>query len=158
MRILAHAVATGALLTPETQRKRLDTTVPMNPQGTAFYGLGIFNAGGWIGHSGSIFGYQTVALYLPQMQTRSCISSTPTCHTRPAPHLRAITSVISPTTFTADIWPRGGLPTLGSMNTQTGSARRVGSPCPRRVTVSPKFQWLRSLSLALDTVSEDASR
>ena len=69
MRILAHAVATGALLTPETQRKRLDTTVPMKPQETAFYGLGIFNAGGWIGHSGSIFGYQTVALYLPQMQT-----------------------------------------------------------------------------------------
>ena len=69
MRIWARALATGALLTPETQRQRLDTTVPMNPQRSAFYGLGIFSAGGWIGHSGSMFGYQTVALYLPQTQT-----------------------------------------------------------------------------------------
>jgi D-alanyl-D-alanine carboxypeptidase len=69
MRIWARALATGAVLTPETQRQRLDTAVPMNPQASAFYGLGIFNAGGWIGHSGSMFGYQTVALYLPQTQT-----------------------------------------------------------------------------------------
>jgi D-alanyl-D-alanine carboxypeptidase len=69
MRTWARALATGALLTPETQRQRLDTTVPMNPQRSAFYGLGIFSAGGWIGHSGSMFGYQTVALYLPQTQT-----------------------------------------------------------------------------------------
>ncbi len=46
MRIWARALATGVLLTPETQQERLGTTVPMNPEGTAFYGLGLFNAGG----------------------------------------------------------------------------------------------------------------
>src|SRR6202040_3689587 len=69
MRIWARALATGALLTPETQRERVDSTVPMNPEGSAFYGLGIFNSGGWIGHSGVIFGYQTGVFYLPQTQT-----------------------------------------------------------------------------------------
>src|ERR1700720_1250173 len=69
MRIWARALATGALLKPETQRQRLDTSVPMNPEGSAFYGLGIFNSGGWIGHSGVIFGYQTGVFYLPQTQT-----------------------------------------------------------------------------------------
>ena len=67
MRIWARALATGTLLAPETQRQRLDTAVPMNTQQTAFYGLGIFNDAGWIGHSGNIFGYQTVALYLPRL-------------------------------------------------------------------------------------------
>ena len=32
------------------------------------YGLGIFNLGGWIGHNGSLPGYQTVAVYLPEKQ------------------------------------------------------------------------------------------
>jgi D-alanyl-D-alanine carboxypeptidase len=97
MRIWAHALATGPLLTPETQRQRLDTTVPMNPEKSAFYGLGIFNAGGWIGHSGSIFGYQTVALYLPQTQTTLVFFiNTDTPHQASTTLASAITSVISP--------------------------------------------------------------
>ena len=31
--------------------------------------LGLFNLGGWIGHNGSLPGYQTVAVYLPAAQT-----------------------------------------------------------------------------------------
>ena len=97
MRIWTYAVATGALLTPETQRQRLDTTVPMNPQKSAFYGLGIFNAAGWIGHSGSIFGYQTVALYLPQMQTTLVFFiNADVPHEASTTLARAITSLISP--------------------------------------------------------------
>jgi D-alanyl-D-alanine carboxypeptidase len=97
MRIWAHALAIGPLLTPETQRQRLDTTVPMNPEKSAFYGLGIFNAGGWIGHSGSIFGYQTVALYLPQTQTTLVFFiNTDTPHQASTTLASAITSVISP--------------------------------------------------------------
>jgi D-alanyl-D-alanine carboxypeptidase len=97
MRIWAHALATGPLLTPETQRQRLDTTVPMNPEKSAFYGLGIFNAGGWIGHSGSIFGYQTIALYLPQTQTTLVFFiNTDTPHQASTTLASAITSVISP--------------------------------------------------------------
>jgi D-alanyl-D-alanine carboxypeptidase len=71
LHIWARAVATGMLLKPETQRQRLET-VSMGPNGSPGpnnYGLGIFNASGWIGHSGSLPGYQSLALYLPQTQT-----------------------------------------------------------------------------------------
>jgi D-alanyl-D-alanine carboxypeptidase len=97
MRIWARALATGTLLTPETQRERLDTTVPMDPEGSAFYGLGLFNSGGWIGHSGVIFGYQTVALYLPPMQTTLVfLVNTDVPHQIGTTLAQAITSVISP--------------------------------------------------------------
>jgi D-alanyl-D-alanine carboxypeptidase len=97
MRIWARALATGSLLTPETQQQRLDTTVPMNPQRSAFYGLGIFSADGWIGHSGSMFGYQTVALYLPQTQTTLVFFiNTNTPLEASTTLANAITNVISP--------------------------------------------------------------
>jgi D-alanyl-D-alanine carboxypeptidase len=69
MRIWAPALATGKLLTPQMQAQRLQTvgSAGMPPQDG--YGLGIFNLGGWIGHNGSLPGYQTVAVYLPQKQT-----------------------------------------------------------------------------------------
>jgi D-alanyl-D-alanine carboxypeptidase len=69
MRIWALALATGKLLTPQMQAQRLQTvgSPGMPPQDG--YGLGIFNLGGWIGHNGSLPGYQTVAVYLPQKQT-----------------------------------------------------------------------------------------
>ena len=69
MRIWAPALATGKLLTPQMQAQRLQTvgSPGMPPQDG--YGLGIFNLGGWIGHNGSLPGYQTVAVYLPQKQT-----------------------------------------------------------------------------------------
>ena len=97
MRIWARALATGVLLTPETQRERLDTTVPTSPEGTAIYGLGLFNAAGWIGHSGVIFGYQTLVLYLPQMQTTLVFFiNTDVPHQAGTTLAHAITSVISP--------------------------------------------------------------
>jgi D-alanyl-D-alanine carboxypeptidase len=68
MRIWADALATGKLLTPETQKQRLQTAgfpALLPPNG---YGLGIFNLGGWTGHNGSLPGYQTVVVYLPQRQ------------------------------------------------------------------------------------------
>jgi D-alanyl-D-alanine carboxypeptidase len=69
MRIWAPALATGKLLTPQMQTQRLQTvgSPGMPPQDG--YGLGIFNLGGWIGHNGSLPGYQSVAVYLPQKQT-----------------------------------------------------------------------------------------
>ena len=69
MRIWAPALATGKLLTTQMQAQRLQTvgSPGMPPQDG--YGLGIFNLGGWIGHNGSLPGYQTVAVYLPQKQT-----------------------------------------------------------------------------------------
>src|ERR1700694_1645153 len=97
MRIWARALATGALLKPETQRQRLDTTVPMNPEQTSFYGLGIINAAGWIGHTGVIFGYETMAFYLPQPHTTLVFFINPDVpHEASATLAHAITSVICP--------------------------------------------------------------
>jgi D-alanyl-D-alanine carboxypeptidase len=69
MHTWAPALATGKLLSPQMQTQRLQTvgSPAMPPQDG--YGLGIFNIGGWIGHNGSLPGYQTVAVYLPQKQT-----------------------------------------------------------------------------------------
>lgn len=63
LRRWAPIVATGKLLSPETQRQRLKT-LPTGFPGTS-YGLGIFKTNGWTGHNGSIPGYETVTVYLP---------------------------------------------------------------------------------------------
>ncbi|WP_407841599.1 serine hydrolase domain-containing protein [Streptomyces sp. DSM 116496] len=63
LRQWAKVLATGELLTPATQAERLDV-VPALP-GTG-YGLGIFNVQGWIGHNGSLPGYQSLTVYNPQ--------------------------------------------------------------------------------------------
>ena len=62
----AKALATGTLLTPGTQRERLQT-VPLAPPGkiTLRYGLGILDLNGFLGHNGAILGYGTAAFYLP---------------------------------------------------------------------------------------------
>ncbi|OIJ66430.1 serine hydrolase domain-containing protein [Streptomyces mangrovisoli] len=59
----ARVVATGTLISPEAQRQRLKF-LPTGHPGTS-YGLGIFDSGGWIGHNGSIPGYESVTVYLP---------------------------------------------------------------------------------------------
>jgi D-alanyl-D-alanine carboxypeptidase len=33
------------------------------------YGLGLFNAHGWIGHNGSLPGYQSLTIHLPEADT-----------------------------------------------------------------------------------------
>ncbi|MER6209235.1 serine hydrolase domain-containing protein [Streptomyces sp. NPDC001642] len=62
----AKTVATGALLSPETQKQRLKV-LPTGFPGLD-YGLGIFETGGWIGHNGSIPGYESVTVYLPALK------------------------------------------------------------------------------------------
>jgi D-alanyl-D-alanine carboxypeptidase len=69
MRIWAPALATGQLLSPAMQAQRLQTVGSPGLPPQDGYGLGIFNVGGWIGHNGSLPGYQTVSVYLPQQQT-----------------------------------------------------------------------------------------
>lgn len=63
LRQWAKVLATGELLTPATQAERLKVVEALPGTG---YGLGIFNVQGWIGHNGSIPGYQTPAVYDPQ--------------------------------------------------------------------------------------------
>lgn len=68
LKIWAPALANGTLLKPETQAQRLKM-VPMPPVPDDIgYGLGFFNARGWIGHNGSIPGYQTLMVYSPAEQ------------------------------------------------------------------------------------------
>jgi D-alanyl-D-alanine carboxypeptidase len=63
----APALATGRLLKKETQEQRLKTT-SVAGMPNAGYGLGIFNVAGWIGHNGSLPGYQSLTVYLPSAQ------------------------------------------------------------------------------------------
>ncbi|MFJ9539198.1 serine hydrolase domain-containing protein [Streptomyces sp. NPDC101225] len=61
----APVVATGTpLIKPSTQKQRLQTATSPDFPGAA-YGLGLFTAEGWVGHNGSIPGYQSLTLYLP---------------------------------------------------------------------------------------------
>jgi D-alanyl-D-alanine carboxypeptidase len=94
----ARIVATGTLLRPETQAQRLKT-LPTGHPGTS-YGLGIFNSGGWIGHNGSIPGYETVTVYLPSKKaTLVLMINTDITYQGQEPSsllARAITEIVTP--------------------------------------------------------------
>ncbi|QFQ98948.1 beta-lactamase family protein [Streptomyces phaeolivaceus] len=98
LRRWARIVATGTLLGPETQEERL-TMLPTGFPGTS-YGLGIFDSGGWIGHNGSIPGYQSVTVYLPSREaTLVLMLNTDITHEGQEPSTlfaRAITEIVTP--------------------------------------------------------------
>ncbi|MER5381048.1 serine hydrolase domain-containing protein [Streptomyces sp. NPDC002688] len=98
LRRWAKVVATGTLLSPETQAQRLKT-LPTGFPGTS-YGLGIFNASGWIGHNGSLPGYETVTVYLPSKKaTLVVMLNTDASHDGQEPSTllaRAITEIVTP--------------------------------------------------------------
>ncbi|TDU03450.1 D-alanyl-D-alanine carboxypeptidase [Streptomyces sp. 846.5] len=91
-------VATGRLLKPQTQAERLKA-LPTPGPGDA-YGLGIDINHGWIGHAGSLPGYQSLTIYLPgQRATLVILLNTDIRSDNENPHTllgRAITQVISP--------------------------------------------------------------
>ncbi|MFE2143525.1 serine hydrolase domain-containing protein [Streptomyces sp. NPDC059456] len=98
LRSWARTLATGRLLTPATQAERLKTT-PMNIQGDG-YGLGIFDVQGWIGHNGSIPGYEVLPVYLPQAgATMVILLNTDSQYKGQEPSTlfgQAVTSIVSP--------------------------------------------------------------
>jgi D-alanyl-D-alanine carboxypeptidase len=100
MHIWAPALATGKLLTPEMQAQRLQTVGAPGMPAQDGYGLGIFNLGGWIGHNGSLPGYQTVSVYLPEKQlTLVMFTNTDIAYQGGEPSTTlatAITNVITP--------------------------------------------------------------
>lgn len=69
MRIWVPALAKGDLLTDDIQKQRLQTVNLSEGDDSSGYGLGLFNSGGWIGHNGSLPGYKTVSVYLPEKDT-----------------------------------------------------------------------------------------
>ncbi|MEU7824389.1 serine hydrolase domain-containing protein [Catellatospora sp. NPDC049133] len=64
LRIWAAELANGALISERLQRERL-RTVPLAQGAQVSYGLGIADWGGWLGHNGTIIGYNTAMFYLP---------------------------------------------------------------------------------------------
>lgn len=65
LRIWAKALATGALLEPETHAEQMKFRSIVTKPLHVGYGLGIGNFGGLIGHNGAIFGYTTAMFYWP---------------------------------------------------------------------------------------------
>ena len=98
LRRWAKIVATGTLLQPRTQAERLKM-LPTGHPGTS-YGLGIFESGGWIGHNGSIPGYETVTVYLPSKKaTLVLMINTDITYQGQEPSsllARAITEIVTP--------------------------------------------------------------
>ncbi|MFE7106295.1 serine hydrolase domain-containing protein [Streptomyces sp. NPDC057575] len=98
LRTWARVLATGTLLTPATQAERLR----MSPSGLpdTGYGLGIFDAHGWIGHNGSLPGYEALVIYLPEAKaTLVVLLNTDTDHRGSEPSTlfgEAITRVVTP--------------------------------------------------------------
>ncbi|MFF4182728.1 serine hydrolase domain-containing protein [Streptomyces sp. NPDC001691] len=94
----ATTLATGTLLSPKAQAERLKT-IPTGIPG-AGYGLGIVNIEGWIGHNGSLPGYECVTVYLPEAKaTMAMVLNTDVLHDKSEPSTlfgQAITKIVSP--------------------------------------------------------------
>ncbi|MFH9978904.1 serine hydrolase domain-containing protein [Streptomyces sp. NPDC017179] len=104
LRVWARTVATGVLpdgtriISPASQQQRL-TTHPTSAPG-AGYGLGIFDVRGWIGHNGSLPGYESLTVHLPPARTTLVVllnSDIDEHGTEPSTLLgRAITKIVTP--------------------------------------------------------------
>ncbi|MFE0516776.1 serine hydrolase domain-containing protein [Streptomyces sp. NPDC058964] len=104
LRVWAPTVATGrlpdggVLISPAIQKQRL--TTPATPIPGAGYGLGIFNVQGWIGHNGSLPGYESLTIYLPSARaTLVVLLNTDINYKGQEPSTvlgDAITSIVSP--------------------------------------------------------------
>lgn len=101
MRVWLPALATGTLIGPALQRQRLQSPPTAGLPPGVGYGMGLFTAAGWIGHNGSLPGYQAVAVYLPsrQMTMVVMVNTDITVAGKPQPStavVGAITSVLTP--------------------------------------------------------------
>jgi D-alanyl-D-alanine carboxypeptidase len=74
LRSWAPALAEGSLLSRATQAERLKM-LPTGVNGVG-YGLGVFDNHGWIGHNGSLPGYETVMVYLPRAKATLVVHTT----------------------------------------------------------------------------------
>lgn len=72
--VWVELLATGALLSPETQAARLHF-IPMAEGSPVQYGLGIMELFGFYGHNGGIAGYSTIMLHDPDDGTTIVIAT-----------------------------------------------------------------------------------
>ncbi|MFJ3882775.1 serine hydrolase domain-containing protein [Streptomyces sp. NPDC090077] len=98
LRSWAKTLATGTLLKPATQAQRLKTTSVGIPG--AGYGLGLFDVQGWIGHNGSLPGYESLGIYLPEEKaTLVVLLNTDVLHDGQEPSTlfgEAVTEIVTP--------------------------------------------------------------
>jgi D-alanyl-D-alanine carboxypeptidase len=104
LRAWARTVATGVLpdgrtlISPATQKQRL--TAPPSAIPGAGYGLGIFDVHGWLGHNGSLPGYESLTVYLPSARTTLVVLlNTDIDHQGSEPSTlfgKAITEIVTP--------------------------------------------------------------
>jgi D-alanyl-D-alanine carboxypeptidase len=101
LRKWARVVATGKLLSPETQRERTEF-LPSPGEGGATYGLGIMNYNGWVAHDGNLAGYISYPFYLAKPKTTLVVifNSNYDVLDRVL-MMRTITKIITPN----DLWP-----------------------------------------------------
>jgi D-alanyl-D-alanine carboxypeptidase len=99
LRRWARDVATGKLLTTATQRQRA-RFIPEPGARLVGYGLALQSVNGWIGHDGSLPGYQSLTIYLPSQQaTVVALTNRDITPARDAPAKllgEAITRIITP--------------------------------------------------------------
>ncbi|MFP4497126.1 MAG: serine hydrolase domain-containing protein [Vulcanimicrobiota bacterium] len=74
-----EALVSGALLTPQTQQERLKLNGFSDENKNLKYCLGIYYMGDFLGHDGSIFGYNTAMFYLPSRNATIVILSNKQC-------------------------------------------------------------------------------
>ncbi|MFF7183620.1 serine hydrolase [Streptomyces sp. NPDC008121] len=97
----ARVLGTGSLLEAKTQAERLKG----KPTGTPgfSYGLGLSNANGWVGHDGSIAGYQTLCFYLPSARATLAVVANTDIPYKGKPVSSsigaAVTEIVSPGNF-----------------------------------------------------------
>jgi D-alanyl-D-alanine carboxypeptidase len=74
--------------------------VKAKPGAPSAYGIGMFSVAGWIGHNGSLPGYQTAAVYRPQNKTTMIVLTNTDIPSKgratSAVVGKAVTSVITP--------------------------------------------------------------
>jgi D-alanyl-D-alanine carboxypeptidase len=101
LRRYAKAVATGeGLISPAMQQQRLTwVTLPPNTA-TLKYGLGIGSDSGWLGHTGTLPGYNTTMYYLPERDATLVVmvnSDIPANGATPAPAIfEALARIVTP--------------------------------------------------------------
>ncbi|MBD0695391.1 serine hydrolase domain-containing protein [Streptomyces sp. CBMA123] len=124
----SKVLATGApLLSPATQAERLKTKSVGSPD--LGYGFGVFTTHGWVGHNGSLPGYESVVIYLPDAQASLVILlNTDITYQGSEPSTllaRAITQIVSPNNvYTLPTPPGSASPSAPG----SASASASGSP------------------------------
>ncbi|MEY9873778.1 D-alanyl-D-alanine carboxypeptidase [Streptacidiphilus sp. MAP12-33] len=99
LHLWAKEAATGTLLSPATQAQRLKFIPVGDPSGLG-YGLGLLTSHGWLGHNGSLPGYESVTVYLPQQDaTLVILLNTDVLHNGAEPSTlfaTAVTAIATP--------------------------------------------------------------